>query len=329
MRYIGNKTKLLTFINDIIIEYTKNADINKFYDLFSGTGSVSNNMKSTYNIVSNDLLKSSYFINLGLLNNKPELPDNIFDILNNQECEGFIYNNYSEMGSERLYFSQENGKKIDGIKKYLYEQYNSNNLTSQQFYYLMYCFIYSIHKVSNTTGVYGAFLKKLQSISKNTIIVEDLPINSTDKTIEVYNKDCIELLNLINENDIIYMDPPYNSRQYSSNYHLLETIVNETEPNIKIIKEKESVAGLPDNLLKSKWCSKKTIVEEIEKIAKSKSKFIFMSYNNEGLITIDNIVNIFEKYGNVIIKKIEHKKYKSNQNSNSKNVDEVVICLLK
>jgi len=329
MRFIGNKTKLLNFIYDIIIEYTENTDINNFYDLFSGTGSVSNHMKSTYNIVSNDLLKSSYFINKGLLNNKPELPDNIFDILNKQEYEGFIYNNYSEIGSERLYFSQKNGKKIDGIKKYLYEQYNSNNLTSQQFYYLMYCFINAIHKVSNTTGVYAAFLKKLQNISKNTIVIEELSIVSTDKNITVYNTDCIELLDLINENDIIYMDPPYNSRQYSSNYHLLETIVNETEPNIKIIKEKESVAGLPDNLLKSKWCSKKTIIEELEKIAKSKSKFIFMSYNNEGLITIDNIVNIFEKYGNVIIKKIEHKKYKSNQNSNCKNVEEVVICLLK
>jgi adenine-specific DNA-methyltransferase len=331
MRYIGNKTKLLDFIYETISEYTDIYSINKFYDLFAGTGSVSNHMRTKYNIVANDILKSSYFVNKGLLQNKPDLPENIFNILNDLEEEGFIYNNYSETGSNRLYFSETNGKKIDGIRNYLFTENKNKNLSIEQFEYLMYCFIYAIHKVSNTTGVYGAYLKKLNGVAKNKLVMEELDIIKTDNTIEVYNKNCIELLDKINENDIVYIDPPYNSRQYNSNYHLLETIVSSVDPKIKIVKGKESVAGLPDNIdnSKSSWCSKVLIEKEIEKIGSCKSKYVFMSYNNEGLISIEKIGEIFGKYGKVIIKKMDHKKYKSNINSNKSTVEEVIICRLK
>ena len=122
MRYIGNKTKLLDFIYETISEHTDIYSISKFYDLFAGTGAVSNHMRIKYNIVANDILKSSYYVNKGLLQNKPILPENIFNILNNLQEEGFIYNNYSETGSNRLYFSEENGKKIDGIRNYLFSE---------------------------------------------------------------------------------------------------------------------------------------------------------------------------------------------------------------
>lgn len=331
MRYIGNKTKLLNFIEDTINEFVEDIDINKFYDLFAGTGSVSNFMKKKYNIVSNDILKSSYYVNKGLLQNKPKLPKDIFKILNNIETEDFIYKNYSETGSSRLYFSEKNGKKIDGIRNYLFSELSSKKLSSKQFEYLMYCFICAIHKVSNTTGVYGAFLKTLNGVAKNDLIIEELEIIHTTKSIESYNTNCIDLLDLITENDIVYIDPPYNSRQYHSNYHLLETIVNKNNPKIKIIKDIESKSGLPDNIdnLKSEWCSKTNIEKEIEKIAQCKSKYIFMSYNNEGLISIEKIKELCEKYGNIYIKYIDHKKYKSNENSNNAQVKEVIICIIK
>ncbi|MBJ05445.1 MAG: modification methylase [Flavobacteriales bacterium] len=331
MRYIGNKTKLLDFIYETISEHTDIYSISKFYDLFAGTGAVSNHMRIKYNIVANDILKSSYFVNKGLLQNKPILPENIFNILNNLQEEGFIYNNYSETGSNRLYFSEENGKKIDGIRNYLFSEKKNKNLSMEQFEYLMYCFIYAIHKVSNTTGVYGAYLKKLNGVAKNRLVLEELDIIETDKTIEVYNKNCIDLLEKIEENDIVYIDPPYNSRQYNSNYHLLETIVSDVDPKIKIVRGEESVSGLPDNIedSKSAWCSKGLIEKEIEKIGNCKSKYVFMSYNNEGLISIEKIGEIFGKYGKVIIKKMDHKKYKSNINSNKSTVEEVIICRLK
>ncbi len=331
MRYIGNKTKLLDFIYETISEYTDIYSINKFYDLFAGTGSVSNHMRTKYNIVANDILKSSYFVNKGLLQNKPDLPENIFNILNDLEEEGFIYNNYSETGSNRLYFSEENGKKIDGIRNYLFTEKKNKKLSIEQFEYLMYCFIYAIHKVSNTTGVYGAYLKKLNGVAKNKLVMEELNIIETNKNIEVYNKNCTDLLEKIEENDIVYIDPPYNSRQYNSNYHLLETIVSNVNPKIKIVKGHESVAGLPDNMecSKSAWCSKNLIENEIEKMGSCKSKYVFMSYNNEGLISIERIGEIFGKYGKVIIKKMDHKKYKSNINSNNLTVEEVIICRLK
>ena len=55
----------------------------------------------------------------------------------------------------------------------------------------MYCFIYAIHKVSNTTGVYGAYLKKLNGVAKNKLVMEELNIIETNKNIEVYNKNLL------------------------------------------------------------------------------------------------------------------------------------------
>ena len=77
------------------------------------------------------------------------------------------------------------------------------------------------------------YLKKLNGVAKNRLVLEELDIIETDKTIEVYNKNCIDLLEKIEENDIVYIDPPYNSRQYNSNYHLLETIVSDVDPKNK------------------------------------------------------------------------------------------------
>jgi len=340
MRYIGNKTNLLKFLEESIYETLKvnNIDIktiNKFYDLFSGTGSVAEHFKNIFNVVGNDLLLSSYLItNVKLFSKKPcsKVLDEIFNSINTKEVEGFITEKYSE-GGKRLYFSKENGKKIDGIRIYLEE--NKHKLSSEEYEYIIYCLLEEVHKVSNTTGVYGAYLKKLSSNALNVINIKELPIINSTKEHKCYNLDCIDFLEEINENDIIYIDPPYNSRQYGSNYHLLETIVKYDNPDIKILgkeeKKRESVSGLPENLPVSKWCSKVHIKGEIKKILSSKSKYIFMSYNTEGLITEEEIKQIFENYGTLTIKRVEYKRYKSNKHKEDKDkkIEELLFCLIK
>jgi adenine-specific DNA-methyltransferase len=219
--------------------------------------------------------------------------------------------------------------KIDGMRIYIEELFTSNTININEYHYLLYCLLEAIHKVSNTTGVYGAYLKKLNSNAIKPIIFNKLTLVVSEKTHECYNIDCTNLIDSITENDILYLDPPYNTRQYGSNYHLLETIVKYTEPSIKIIKDKASVSGLTNDLPKSKWCSKKHIIDELIKIIESKSNYIFISYNTEGLLSENDIKALLTKYGNVTIKRTDYKKYKSNVNNNDKHIEELLFCLIK
>ena len=109
---------------------------------------------------------------------------------------------------------------------------------------------------------------------------------------KVYNEDINELINKIH-GDVLYLDPPYNARQYCTNYHILETIARYDNPEIK------GKTGLRNyDTQKSKYCSKRTVKSEFEDlIKKANFKYIFLSYNNEGLMSVDVIKDIMSKYG--------------------------------
>ncbi|WDC85714.1 DNA adenine methylase [Caloramator sp. mosi_1] len=145
----------------------------------------------------------------------------------------------------------------------------------------------------------------------------------------VYNKDVNELIREI-EGDILYLDPPYNTRQYCANYHLLETIARYDNPEIV------GKTGLrKDDNLKSKYCSKRTVEGVFEDlIANAKFKYIFLSYNNEGLMDLETIEKIMGKYGEYrLFTKENYKRFradkKDNRNHKADFTIEYLHCLIK
>ena len=145
--------------------------------------------------------------------------------------EGFIYNNYCMgSGGERNYFSDFNGKKCDVIRQELEKLYKNKEIDKHQFQQASW--INSIDKYANTASICGAFLKSLKRSAQRESTLELLPIIDGNKKGRVYNKDTNSLIKKV-KGDILYLDPPYNSRQYSANYHLLETISRYENPVIK------------------------------------------------------------------------------------------------
>lgn len=339
MRYIGNKDKLLDFLSENILNLDlKNIDT--FVDVFSGTGTVSNFFKDKFKILSCELLYSSYIISkfkIELNANNIDLSKmkKCIDILNNLEYtehnEHFIFNLYSENGREnRLFFTENNGKKIDSIIYKINDWINTDYISSNEKTYLIYVLLEAVDKISNITGVYGAFLKKIQTNAKKDIFLNYVELHQEDKskTHKVYNGESYEILSNNTtslKNSILYLDPPYNSRQYGSNYHLLETISQLKEPIIG-----KSVVGLPINLPVSSWCYKKNVLGNIKKFLELDSNLIVLSYNNESHISKDEIVGIMSNYGNVIVKEQIYKRYKSrNGNGNGDNktvIEYLFIC---
>ena len=341
MRYIGNKTKLLDFIEKEISDIENvYSDFDTFVDMFSGTGSVGKRMKHKFNIYACDLLYSSYIITycnvaihsipmfeglskIGITN-----PLHYLNTVNHIQ-DGFVFNLYSENGSSnRLYFSQQNGTQIDSILDTIQKWFCENHISVLENIYLKGVLLQAVSKVANITGVYGAYLKSLSSNAKKSIQLSHLEcVNTGNDATCLHGDSKLVLQTHISEKSILYLDPPYNNRQYGSNYHVLETIAKNENPTIKMVRGKESVAGLPINLPISNWCKSTMVKNELIHYLSSKSNLIIMSYNSESHLSKEDIMSIMEQYGKTKVIEKEYKKFKSNLNQNKQYVCEYLfIC---
>lgn len=332
MNYIGSKYSLLDFLEATIKEVTgyREGDNYIFADLFAGTGIVGQTYKSKgCTVISNDIQYYSYVLNKHFIENTPKLDTTLLDTLNNLEpVEGFIYNNFCEgSGSGRNYFSNENGMKCDAIRIELERLHNNGEISDNLYFYYLASLINSIDKYANTASVYGAFLKHIKKTAQKKFELELLPVIQGNIG-KVYNED-INLLTRRIQGDVLYLDPPYNARQYCSNYHVLETIARYDNPKLN------GVTGLRDSSSqKSKFCSKRTVTQTFEDLIKtSKFKYIFLSYNNEGLMSLDTIKDVMSRYGEYNVFEKKYRRFKADKDKNRKistdSTTEYLHCLIK
>tara|TARA_R100001082_G_C4354682_1_gene156253 strand:- start:669 stop:1691 length:1023 start_codon:yes stop_codon:yes gene_type:complete len=323
VRYIGNKRKLLDFIENSIAEKVGNLEDKVFCDLFSGTTTVAKHFKKKCKkVISNDLERYSYVLAKNYLeNNSPIDYHEMISELNSLEGEeGIFTKNLSPFGDcERKFFTVENAKKIDAIRSKVEEWKNNDKINEGQYFFLLASLLESVDKHANTTGVYGAFLKKFDKKSTNLFFLEAAKFDIGLSSGEVFHGDANELLpNLTG--DVLYLDPPYNARQYGANYHILNYICS-NEINIKLDKEgKESKTGLPSDYNKSPYSTKSGVKRAFEDLVSKSNgfKWVFLSYNDEGLLSLDEIKDIFEKHGKYYLTSTAHVRYNSSKNKSSK-----------
>lgn len=317
MRYIGSKKLLLTDIERVIDENVKDAE--SFCDIFSGTVCVGDYFKKRYKIITNDLLYFSFCIQKALIENNliPKFeklgfnPVEYFNSLSLEEFEQlpqnkrFCVNNFSPVG-RRMYLSEKNALKIDFIRNTIEEWTGKYLINESEYYYLIAVLIEAIPFVSNISGTYGAYNKFWDKRSMKDITLKDIEIFDNKKENEAYNLDGNELIKRIS-GDILYIDPPYNKRQYSSNYHLLETVAKYDFPTLK------GVTGLRENEIKSDYCKKNIVLTSFEDLIKnSKFKHIIVSYSTEGLMGVNDIESVLQKYGtDYKMYEIDYRRFKS------------------
>ena len=300
MRYIGNKTKILDRIEQLIMDKKICKENYTFCDAFSGTASVGNYFKDRFKIIANDNLYTSFVISQAKLNTPDlkftKLDVNPFEYFNdeNNRTEGFVYKNFSPGGSERQYFSKENAGRIDFIRQRIEKWYKEEKINKNEYYYLIACLLESISKVANVAGVYGAYLKTWdpRSVKPMKFIPVELLKEDGRFENEIYNKNLEELINDIS-GDILYLDPPYTKNQYSVQYHLLETIALYDNPELR------GKTGARDTSMQTSKFSKPGEVHiEFEKIiAKAKFRYIILSYSSDGLMSKEYIESLMKRYG--------------------------------
>jgi adenine-specific DNA-methyltransferase len=318
MNYIGSKQKLSSFISTTVNSIV-GSDISQktFCDLFAGTGVVGRSFKKDVKkVISNDLEYYSFVLNKNYIENHE--PFDYYALIEELNAlhgvEGFVFNEYSENGtSKRLYYSENNGKKIDAIRQKIEYWKTSNQINSNVYYFLLASLLESADKVANTASVYGAYLKHTKKSAKKELILEPALFEINANKHEVFNEDSNALIQKI-EGDILYLDPPYNARQYGANYHILNTIAKYDSfiPRGK--------TGLRE-YNRSDYCSKSQVKKSFEDLIKNASfRYTFLSYNNEGLMSAEEIRNIMSKYGQYDLATTNYQRFKADKTENRNHI---------
>lgn len=321
MRYIGQKTKLLENIEQLLVDKNIISSELVFCDAFSGTATVGMYFRDKYkNIISNDNLYFSYVLTQAKLNTKEysemfkSLGFDPFDYFNSVDASkfvnGFIYKNYAPTIGKRQFFSDDNAKLIDFIRTKIDEWFRDKKITEQERYYLIACLVESISYVSNVAGVYGACLKIWDPRALKKMEYKKLDYAAYSSTLaEIHNEDITAFIKKV-QGDVLYLDPPYTKNVYTTQYHLLETIAKYDAPEIS------GKGGLRDMSSYSTSLSKKNEAEVVleELVKNAKFKHIVLSYSSDGIISSEFIEALFKRYGKpetYELRKISYKRYKN------------------
>lgn len=298
-RYIGCKAKLTDWIFDILQKQTHN--VHSFCDIFAGTGSVSNKAIHLYNnVIMNDFLYSNNIIYKAFFGigtwDKNKLY-NILDAFNGINPDD-ISDNYFSINYGGKYFDENSAKLIGHIRNVIEDI--KPTLTEKEYCILLASLIYSIDKIANTLGHFEAYIKKEIKPKKFIMRLIDAQCVSG---VKIYQEDANTLARNIHT-DVLYMDPPYNSRQYSRFYHVYEVLVKWDKPQLSGTARKPKPEHMSD------YCRVKALDTFVDLIAHADCKYIVVSYNNtykskssssQNKIRLEQIKEVLDKCGNTLI----------------------------
>ena len=336
--YLGNKRKLLDNIANEVQSILNEMGLEKavICDLFSGSGVVSRKLKQyATRLYANDLEQYSYIINDCYLTNKEDFNEDFYNqlfekIQSKEVIEGVIAQNYAPKDDndikegERVFYTHENAMIIDTIRAAIDEVPESYKK------YFLGPLLYEASVHANTSGVFKGFYKsKTKNVGKfggegenalerikGKIELKKPVFSDNDAQITLFKEDANILVKHLQNIDITYIDPPYNQHPYGSNYFMLNTIIDN-----KLGNNISTVAGIPDDWNKSAYNKKNEALKSFEELVKDiDSKYLIISYNNEGFISLEEMQNMLSKYGDLTTKEIDYIAFRGSRNLKERNI---------
>ena len=325
-RYTGSKYKLMPWIKKLILSNC--SEHASLFDVFAGTGVVSAELLSiTERIVINDFLYSNEVIYRAFFGKEKYRYKKLTDfvaVINSIDKENLEPNYVSENFGNR-YFNYQDAKLIGYIRQKLFDMQANKEINQREHDILLASLLYSFDRCANTVGHYEAYIKG-KSI-RSTFTFELIEPIDTNKTIEIYREDSNVLARSIVA-DIAFIDPPYNSRQYSRFYHVLETIVKWDKPALNGTAKKPPEENMSD------YCRNKATTVFKDLVDNLHVKYIVVTYNNtydskssssKNKITLEEIKQILETRGKTKIFETNYHRFNAGKTSASNHKEFVFI----
>lgn len=270
-RYIGSKAKLLESIVNII---PKGA---KVFDAFGGTGVVTAALlKRGHEVYVNDMLFSNYLVYKAFFSNELFSRSKIENIINDFNNQEVLQENYASKNYGNKYFSLNTARKIGHIRESIDIMLSANEINKAESEILIVSLLYSMDRYANTVGHYEMYLKNVEFEDKQ-FVMGIIDLSMRNSKVKFFNQDANELAHeLANDIQVVYIDPPYNARQYVNFYHVWENIAKWEKPELKWESMKFDRTGQ-----KSKYSTSSAKVEFAKLVSDFESvNLLVTSYNN-------------------------------------------------
>ena len=327
-RFLGNKYKLLPFITKVVSSQCD--QVSSVADIFAGTGAVASAF-SEKQVITNDILYSNYICNYAWFGSQKFERSKLLKLISKYNAISVTESNYMTENFSDTFFSREDCAKIGFIREDIERLYSACKINDRERALLIMSLIYGMDRIANTCGHYDAFIQgaifnKHLTLAFPSVNILNNPLN------QCYNEDANELVTHISA-DLVYIDPPYNSRQYCDAYHLLENVAQWKKPEVFGIAKK-----MDRSSIKSKYCTQvaETVFQEL--IERIDARYILFSYNNmsnkgnarsNAKISDEAIMSILRNKGTVQVFEERYKAFSTGKSDIKDNTERLFLCKVK
>jgi len=245
------------------------------------------------------------------------------------------FNNYNELESNYMsenfsntYFSKKVCSKIGYIRENIENKFKNGEINERERAILITSLLYAMDKIAATCGHYDAY-RKGAILTDNITLAIPLVNSKNNPKNRCFNEDANKLARQISA-DLVYIDPPYNSRQYSDSYHLLENVATWQKPKVS------GVAKKMDRLaIKSQYCGANANEAFADLIENTQAKYILFSYNNmankgndrsNAKISDEVIMDTLGKKGKVLVFLQKYKAFSTGKSEIKDNAERLFLC---
>jgi adenine-specific DNA-methyltransferase len=327
-RYLGNKYKLLPFITSVVNNNCQ--AVNSVADIFAGTGAVASAFTDKL-LIANDNLYSNHISHLAWFSPQPYSAKKIEQLIALYNSTVTRNDNYMSRNFADTFFSRADCRRIGFIREDIERRFRSEEINERERALLITSLLYAADKIANTCGHYDAFRHGAE-FEKRLELSLPLPTKNLNPQNACYNEDTNELVKRIFA-DLVYIDPPYNSRQYCDAYHLLENIARWEKPNVKGVARK-----MDRTALKSDYCTNKATAAFENLIENINARYILLSYNNmakkgndrsNAKIADEDIKRVLSAKGEVKIFTQSYKPFTAGKSDIAEHEERLFLCICK
>lgn len=326
-RYLGNKFKLLDQIRKIVDENC--TDVETFVDIFAGTGSVASAFADK-EVITNDILYCNYICHIAWFSGEKYSEEKIIRLLTAYNALKNPKENYMSANFADTYFSAADCRKIGYIREDIERLFATKEINARERALLITSLLYAMDKIANTVGHYDAY-RKGASFDRHLQLRLPVPPNCKCKTNKCFNQDANQLTPRLGLVDVFFMDPPYNSRQYSDAYHVLENVARWEKPDVEGVARKMNRSSL-----KSDYCTRKAEVAFADLVGKINARYIILTYNNmaakgndrsNAKLSDEAIMRALKAKGEVKVFHCDHKAFTTGKSARDDNEERIFLCI--